>query len=48
VVARFRVGWGREMMAALSERHGGVPPTLFDKLDRRLVKTLQGYRPGTP
>ena len=39
-------GWGREMMAALSERHGLlVPATFLEKLDRRLAVVLQGPRP---
>jgi len=39
--------WGREMMAALSERHGGVvPATLLEKLDRRFAEALQDLRPG--
>ncbi len=39
-------GWGREMMVALSERHGLlVSATLLEKLDRRLAVALQGPRP---
>lgn len=39
-------GWGREMMAALSERHGLlVPATLLEKLERRLAVALQGPPP---
>lgn len=39
--------WGREMMAALSERHGAVvPATLLEKLDRRFAEALQDLRPG--
>ena len=34
--------WGGEMMAALSERHGAVlPPTILEKLDRRLDAALR-------
>jgi lincosamide nucleotidyltransferase len=39
-------GWGREMMAALSERHGLlVPATLLEKLERRFAVALQGPPP---
>ena len=39
-------GWGKEMVAALSERHGTlVPATLLQKLDRRFAEALQGSRP---
>ncbi len=39
-------GWGREMMVALSERHGLlVPATLLEKLERRLAVALQGPPP---
>ena len=42
-------GWGRGMMAALSERHGPlVPVTLLSKLDRRFAEALQGPRPEAP
>ncbi len=38
--------WGREMMAALSERHGDVvPATLLEKLDRRFAEALQDLCP---
>jgi lincosamide nucleotidyltransferase len=39
-------GWGREMMASLTERHGPlVPATLLEKLDRRFDAALREPRP---
>ncbi|MDQ4127783.1 MAG: nucleotidyltransferase domain-containing protein [Actinomycetota bacterium] len=43
--------WGREMITALSERHGGeelVPATLLEKLDGRVDAALRDARPGAP
>ncbi len=43
-------GWGRELIAALSERHGAelVPAALLEKLDGRLEAALRSSRPEAP